>query len=98
MPSLENRGPQLQVVAIVFVTMAIFSFTMRAFVRAKMVKGFGLDDWLMASATLTFSTYIACVLGGVHYGTGRHFTDIALPDAEKALEVCRDCDQQKSGL
>jgi hypothetical protein len=32
-----------------------------------------------------FTTYIACSLSGIHYGTGRHLKDISPEDIPKAL-------------
>lgn len=86
-PPFETRGPQLEAVAIFFLSMALTSFALRVFVRLRMVKAFGWDDWLMGCATLAFSAYIVCVLAGVHFGTGKHFADISTADGEKALEV-----------
>jgi hypothetical protein len=37
-------------VNIAFVTTAILAYSLRCFVRVKMVKAFGLDDWLMGVA------------------------------------------------
>lgn len=41
-----------------------------------MVKGFGVDDWLMFGATIAFILLAACILTGIHYGTGRHSWDL----------------------
>jgi hypothetical protein len=48
--SIPNRGPELLAVNIAFVAVAILAYSLRCFVRLKMVKAFGLDDWLMGGA------------------------------------------------
>lgn len=48
--AIANRGPELYIVNIVFVTAAILSFSLRIFVRIHMVRAWGRDDWLMVVA------------------------------------------------
>lgn len=87
MAAIENRGPVLSAVSIFLVTMAVISFTLRAYVRARMVRAFGVDDWFMLLATIMFILFVTCVNIGVHYGTGRHYADLSLPDFENAMQV-----------
>lgn len=50
MAAVENRGPQLLAVIL---TLLVFAFTatlLRCYVRIKLVKAFGLDDYLMVAA------------------------------------------------
>lgn len=84
---IENRGPQLEAIAIALLVFALVSFSLRVHVRACMVKAFGLDDWFMSAAAITFTLYISCVLSGVHYGTGRHSADLVAADEQRALQV-----------
>lgn len=49
---VPNRGPELLAVNIAFVITAVFACALRCFVRVRMVKAFGLDDWLMVLATV----------------------------------------------
>lgn len=49
---VENRGPQLIGVNVLFLTLAVIATTLRCYVRIKMVKAFGLDDWLMVGAAV----------------------------------------------
>jgi hypothetical protein len=48
--SIPDRGPELLAVNISFVAVAILAYSLRCFVRLKMVKAFGMDDWLMGVA------------------------------------------------
>jgi hypothetical protein len=36
---------------------------------------------------ISFTLFVACALVGVHYGTGRHFDDLELPDIQQAMKV-----------
>ena len=91
MAGIENRGPVLSAVSIFFVSMAVVSFTLRAYVRTRMVRAFGVDDWFMLLATIMFILFVTCVNIGVHYGTGRHYVDLSRSDFENAMQVstCR---------
>jgi spore maturation protein SpmB len=48
--SVPNRGPELLGVNVAFIATAITAYLLRCFVRVKMVKAFGFDDWLMGLA------------------------------------------------
>ena len=48
----DNRGPELLAVNIAFMSAALVSNLLRCVVRVFMVKAFGVDDWLMAIATV----------------------------------------------
>lgn len=90
--TIEDRGPRLQSVAIGLLTVAVISFAQRAFVRTFMVKAFGLDDWLMFGAMISFVSFVGCILAGIRYGTGRHMKDLSTTDQETALMVSSEMD------
>lgn len=48
----NNRGPELLGVDIAFGATAVLANGLRCFVRLKMVKAFGTDDYLMTAATV----------------------------------------------
>jgi hypothetical protein len=50
---VPNRGPELLAVDILFMSLAVISNALRCYVRIRMVKAFGLDDWLMSLATVS---------------------------------------------
>ncbi|KAL1881321.1 hypothetical protein Daus18300_001174 [Diaporthe australafricana] len=89
--AIENRGPELRGVAITLVAMATISFALRAYVRARMVKAFGVDDWFMLAATIMFILFVTCVNIGVHYGTGRHYADLTQQNFENAMQFWYYC-------
>ncbi|KAF3761702.1 hypothetical protein M406DRAFT_221189, partial [Cryphonectria parasitica EP155] len=89
--ALDNRGPEVGGVAIGFLIVAIISYALRIYVRVFMMRGFGWDDWFMTAAAITFTFYISCVLGGVHYGTGQHFAALTETEIQRAMEFWFFC-------
>ncbi|UPK91751.1 hypothetical protein LCI18_002686 [Fusarium solani-melongenae] len=81
---IENRGPELMAVNITFLTAALISMILRAYVRSVMVKAFGIDDWLMVLGTVFFTLYASFSMTGVTYGTGRHHKDLELVQIQTA--------------
>ncbi|RAL59006.1 hypothetical protein DID88_009035 [Monilinia fructigena] len=45
----------------------------------------GWDDWLMVLSLVLYTIFISFVLAGLHYGTGRHMTDVKENDFLSAL-------------
>ncbi|CAN9212379.1 hypothetical protein CC77DRAFT_560505 [Alternaria alternata] len=89
--AVPNRGPELLAVNIAFTTTAILACALRIFVRVKMVKAFGRDDWLMVFATLFFISYSTSSCIGIHYGTGRHHHDLSTDGIQKARHAWYFC-------
>ncbi|KAL7785847.1 hypothetical protein V8C37DRAFT_393546 [Trichoderma ceciliae] len=85
MGAVENRGPELQGVAYALLVIALVSLLLRCYCRILIVKNFGGDDWMMVLAMISFALFVTCALVGVHYGTGRHFTDLKPENASKAM-------------
>ncbi|KAH7119835.1 hypothetical protein B0J11DRAFT_71239 [Dendryphion nanum] len=81
---IPNRAPELLGVNISFLATALVANALRCYVRIRMVKAFGLDDWLMALATLSFTLYTSFSNAGIHYGTGRHHVDLTKENIRKA--------------
>jgi len=55
---VEDRGPRLRNICAVFLAFAVFSTAIRCYVRARMVKWFGLDDWLMVAAVVSLTIIV----------------------------------------
>lgn len=51
--AIDNRGPELIGVNIAFLATAVIANALRCIVRVKMVKAFGVDDWLMVASTVS---------------------------------------------
>ncbi|KAF2027016.1 hypothetical protein EK21DRAFT_72854 [Setomelanomma holmii] len=88
---VPDRGPGLVGVNIAFVATAFVAYSLRCFVRVKMVKAFGLDDCLMGLALCFFIAYVISSNVGVKYGTGRHHRDISQQNIEKARHCWYFC-------
>ncbi|KAF5027370.1 hypothetical protein F66182_530 [Fusarium sp. NRRL 66182] len=83
---VPNRGPELQAVCYTLASAAIVATALRCYVRVRLVKNFGFDDWCMCSALITFILFVVCALIGVHYGTGRHRDDLDDRDFKEAMK------------
>jgi hypothetical protein len=55
MTSSDNRGGQLAAVNIAALVLALTVTALRCFVRIRLLKAFGADDWLMAAAAVCLS-------------------------------------------
>ncbi|CZR50852.1 related to integral membrane protein [Phialocephala subalpina] len=80
-----DRGPELASVLGLFLGLATVFVCLRFYVKTFLTKSWGSDDVFLIIALMFFTTYCACSATGVHYGTGRHVTDIPLDDIPKAL-------------
>ena len=94
---LEDRKDEVLAVAIIAITLTWLTVALRIWVRAGMLHSFGRDDWAMLGTQFLFSVYLACQLGGIYYGTGRHLKDLVPWRAERALEVCTHPSRPRSG-
>ncbi|KAI4623708.1 uncharacterized protein J4E88_009345 [Alternaria novae-zelandiae] len=82
---LANRGPELQAVCSTFVSLAFITTVLRVYVRARIVKAFGADDWWMVAALCAHVMFATCAIGGIHYGTGRHMDTLSSEQQYKAM-------------
>lgn len=85
---MGDRSTAVWGVGIAFFIISWTAVGLRIWVRAGMIKSFGRDDWTMVGTQLLNTAYLACQLGGLVYGTGRHIEDLEPARAEKALTVC----------
>jgi len=87
-PKDDRSGPLfgVDVAALVIAWIAV---TLRNYVRIRIVKAFGLDDWLMLVAMCTFTMYCSFSLSGLKYGTGKKKADLEPENNATALKVSR---------
>ncbi|RGP79567.1 hypothetical protein FLONG3_2315 [Fusarium longipes] len=81
---VPNRGPELQAVCYTLLVSSVIACGLRVYVRTRMVKNFGFDDWAMCAALVTFLLFCTSALSGVTHGTGRHRSDLDPADYMKA--------------
>lgn len=53
---IPNRGPELQAVCYTLLVSSVIAVALRIYVRTRMVKNFGLDDWTMCAALVSLSS------------------------------------------
>ncbi|KAL2127575.1 hypothetical protein VTI74DRAFT_10463 [Chaetomium olivicolor] len=74
---IAARAAPLAGVNISFMILATTVTALRCYVRIRMLNAFGVDDWLMAGATVSFIFYCTFSLLGVANGTGYHVWELA---------------------
>ncbi|KAM0343927.1 hypothetical protein ACHAPU_007981 [Fusarium lateritium] len=84
--AVPNRGPELQAVCYTLLVSSVLALGMRVYVRVRLVKSFGFDDWCMCCALITFLLFCFSALMGVHYGTGRHRENLDPADFKEAMK------------
>jgi hypothetical protein len=84
---MDDRSAPIWGVGITFFAVSWVAVGLRIWVRAGMIKSFGADDWTMVGTQLLNTAYLACQLGGLIYGTGRHMEDLEPARASIALNV-----------
>ncbi|KAJ6110263.1 hypothetical protein N7486_002498 [Penicillium sp. IBT 16267x] len=88
----ESRKVGVQTVAAVFMPVATIAVMLRCYVRARVVRAFGLDDGAMVFAALLFIMFCACVIGGTRYGTGYKFINLEANDRAIAMKYWWLCE------
>lgn len=66
----DNLGPGLRAAASTFFAIAVVTLLARCYVRLKIAKAFGVDDWFMVISTVTRThsmEAIVCMLNRVRY-------------------------------
>ena len=51
--AVDNWSHQLQAVCYTFVVTAVISTLLRCYVRVRLIKDFGVDDWCMVAALVS---------------------------------------------
>ncbi|KAI0184773.1 hypothetical protein EV127DRAFT_224571 [Xylaria flabelliformis] len=91
MTDVPNRGPQVFAVCVALLAASVVTIVLRIYTRLVIVKAWGLDDWFMSFAAISFTLFCSAAITGVHYGTGRHFEDLTTEDIEEAMKYWWFC-------
>lgn len=85
----SGRGPELIAVFAFFMGLTTVTFALRVYVRTRLVKAFGPDDWTAALGWLLFIFHGGFAIAGAYHGTGQH-ADLIQPQTELpvGLKVC----------
>ncbi|PNS21980.1 hypothetical protein CAC42_578 [Sphaceloma murrayae] len=88
----EDKSREVLALAVIFMFFTTATMATRFYVRVKIIKAIGADDWTMLGAYSLFMAYLICQLGGVRYGTGRRIGDLERDDAQRALSFWFLCE------
>ncbi|KAL9608913.1 MAG: hypothetical protein Q9167_006269 [Letrouitia subvulpina] len=83
----QDRGPQLLGVFGAAITVASLAVILRFWVRARMVRKVGADDWIMALSLLLTLASISCMTASVHHGLGKHTETLTSTQSLNALRM-----------
>ncbi|GIJ89206.1 hypothetical protein Asppvi_008136 [Aspergillus pseudoviridinutans] len=75
---LNGRSEAIVTATSVFLALSLVTVGLRCFVRARIVRAFGLDDWTMVAAMALNLGFAICTLVGCSYGMGQKTEDILL--------------------
>ncbi|GIJ98164.1 hypothetical protein Aspvir_000279 [Aspergillus viridinutans] len=86
---LNGRSEAIVTATSVFLALSLVTVCLRCFVRARIVRAFGLDDWAMVAAMALNVAFAICTLVGCSYGMGQK-TDYFLlhPDYYRRALLC----------
>ncbi|KAM0281013.1 hypothetical protein ACHAQH_003742 [Verticillium albo-atrum] len=87
MAELENRGPEILAVAILFFVLSWVSVGLRIYTRGVLLRSLGLDDKLMVVLLVIFTGYLSSQITSVHYGNGQHDAALTDENRQKAMMV-----------
>ncbi|KAK6206049.1 hypothetical protein LQW54_007988 [Pestalotiopsis sp. IQ-011] len=82
----KDRGPNLMIMDVLFISLASISCLLRCYTRIFVVRAFGIDDWLMLVAYVFYALYIASGLISARHGSGRHEDTLSDADLAVAME------------
>ncbi|KAL0258330.1 hypothetical protein SLS55_007506 [Diplodia seriata] len=88
---MAHRSQQVLAIGTTFFILAWIVVMLRVYVRAYMIKSWGVDDWVMMLALACFTIYLVAQLGGVYYGSGRLDKNLDPADMRRALRVSFHC-------
>lgn len=85
---MTDKRSQLELgIMLTLYILACISLALRIYVRVKMLRVFGVDDWLMSFAMAFFTVYVVILLIGIHHQMDRHIQDIDPSNIPIALKI-----------
>ncbi|MCJ1313091.1 hypothetical protein MMC25_006768 [Agyrium rufum] len=83
----EDKGPLFLTLFSVGLAVAIIVVALRLWVRIKLVKKTGADDWVMLASMIVTTAAYGCLATSVHLGLGHHLADIPLENIDSCLKI-----------
>ena len=86
----QTRAPLVTDIVVPLAIVAISLACVRFYVRARLVRSFGKDDWLLVAAVFFLCVVVGSSLWGIKEGNGMHFYDQIRQgiDIKSSLPVC----------
>lgn len=82
-----DDGPKIDAATLTCTVTALVSLLLRLFVRTRLIKNIGWDDFLMAFAMVLCVIGQGIIVQQVNYGAGRHWYDISEDDWAMAIKL-----------
>ncbi|KAL6233459.1 hypothetical protein BDW75DRAFT_190696 [Aspergillus navahoensis] len=83
---MVDRPAAVRGVAAAFLSLSSVAVIMRCYVRLRIVKAFGWDDFVMILAMLLYIMFCGCMIGGSLWGTGKHLSELTSKQRTTAME------------
>ena len=84
----QTRAPLLWNIVLPLTVVAVILACLRLYVRARLVRVVGKDDWLLLAAVICLCFHCGTALWTLRLGLGRHQYDLSDFDPQKLVPVC----------
>jgi len=81
----DDKGPKILAVIWTLTTLTLLMVTARIFIRLKMLKNFGIDDYLIVVSMVLSLAYCGVTTASIAYGFGQHAMKLSQYDMEMAI-------------
>ncbi|KAI7344128.1 hypothetical protein KC354_g15315 [Hortaea werneckii] len=82
---MEDRGPTIVTLLVVFTIISALFIAARLFVRIKLLRNLGADDYLITLAWICAIINTGISARATHWGSGRHFEDLTAAQKSKVI-------------
>ncbi|KAL4786610.1 hypothetical protein BJX76DRAFT_354973 [Aspergillus varians] len=89
---MVDKSAAVRGVAAAFLTLSSIAVLLRCYVRLRIVKAFGRDDFVMILAMLFYIMFCGCMIGGSLWGTGKHLSELTPKQRTVAMKYWFLCD------
>ncbi|KAJ5287535.1 hypothetical protein N7478_003221 [Penicillium angulare] len=72
----DDKGPKILAVVWTLTSFTLMMVVARVFIRLKMLKNFGIDDYLIVVAMALGLAYCGATTASVYYGFGKHMVEV----------------------
>ncbi|KAJ5221642.1 uncharacterized protein N7469_010529 [Penicillium citrinum] len=81
----DDKGPKILAVIWTLTTLTLLMVTARIFIRLKMLKNFGIDDYLIVVSMVLSLAYCGVTTASIAYGFGQHAMKLSQYNMEMAI-------------